>query len=429
MNTQKEHSQRVSKIKLFSKQGISPVIATILLLAITVAISIITFQYLQNYSQASLETTNNNQILDFLQIRVVDVTSDTGYIQTPFNNLNISRVILDGVECQGNEGVATSRTLQINLTSCSSNVTSSRPVLTIETDQGIIQLDLSRRDLGVTTSVGGGFDCFNINGSWIEVPGSSYFGTSDFCVMQYEAKDDSGVATSEPSGTPWVNINFTDARAECSQLNSEYSTFDGTFRMITNREWMTIARNAEQQSTNWADGVIGSNVSSGGGLKRGNTGSLDSASYDGANPADRSIDTNTKAMLTLSNGETIWDLAGNIWEWTDMLENGSTFIGNVCSGPDNWYSYFGDDGFSICTFNPPFSKDSAADTRYEIGPLGDYNADNGVGRTNSVAFSGRVLLRGGDWETTDYTGAFTARFTNNPTVTFPDFGFRCSYEP
>src|SRR5665647_1062811 len=46
---------------------------------------------------------------------------------------------------------------------------------------------------------------------FIVVPGSSTYGTSDFCVMKYEAKNVSGVATSRASGTPWVSISQTNA--------------------------------------------------------------------------------------------------------------------------------------------------------------------------------------------------------------------------
>ena len=34
--------------------------------------------------------------------------------------------------------------------------------------------------------------------------------------------------------------------------------------LITNAEWMTLARNAEAQTANWADGSIGSTVAAGG---------------------------------------------------------------------------------------------------------------------------------------------------------------------
>src|SRR5680860_1634600 len=46
---------------------------------------------------------------------------------------------------------------------------------------------------------------------FIPVPGSGTYGTNDFCVMKYEAKNVGGVATSQAALTPWVNISQTAA--------------------------------------------------------------------------------------------------------------------------------------------------------------------------------------------------------------------------
>jgi len=47
---------------------------------------------------------------------------------------------------------------------------------------------------------------------YVFIYGNAVLGTSDFCVMKYEAKNDgSGKAVSTASGTPWVNITQTDA--------------------------------------------------------------------------------------------------------------------------------------------------------------------------------------------------------------------------
>ncbi|MFP4402405.1 MAG: hypothetical protein ACLFPL_04195 [Candidatus Nanoarchaeia archaeon] len=116
-------------------------------------------------------------------------------------------------------------------------------------------------------------------------------------------------------------------------------------------------------------------------------------------------------------------------EWVDLLENGNTIDGNACSGSDGWYSYFGNDGLGECTFNSPYSKDSAADTRYEMGPLGDYNANEGVGRIDSYDFTGRALLRSGSWRPGAYAGAFTASLSAAPLSANTRVGFRCSYAP
>ena len=54
--------------------------------------------------------------------------------------------------------------------------------------------------------------------------------------MKYEAKNVSGVATSQASGTPWVAISqtsaITTAAAACTGCH-----------LITEGEWLTIAQN------------------------------------------------------------------------------------------------------------------------------------------------------------------------------------------
>ncbi|MFP4402094.1 MAG: hypothetical protein ACLFPL_02585, partial [Candidatus Nanoarchaeia archaeon] len=319
------------------------------------------------------------------------------------------------------------------MSSCAQASGQSSGTLTIETDEGVIQQQIRIEDTtsSSTSTSSSSVDCSTIPGDWIEVPGNSYFGTDNFCVMQFEAKDVSGVATSQPSSTPWVSIDFPTARSACTDLNTQHSSLEGTFKMITNREWMTIARNAEQQSTNWDSGTVGS-----GSMYRGHSDNNPSNAlsvsdtgdyYDGTGNSAPSIE---RRVLELSNGEVIWDLGGNVREWVDMLEDGSSFNGNACSGASlSWSSYFGNDGENECNFNSPYSKDSAADTRYEMGPLGDYNADEGVGQIYSRDFTGRALLRGGLWLSGARAGAFAAYLFGAPSSSDAGVGFRCSYEP
>ena len=143
---------------MYYKKAISPVVSIILLLAITIVVGIVVFQLVSSYSQDQLEGTEENQILDDFNIRVVDVNSEQSIIQTSLEELNITQVLLDGFECENNTGIVSGRPLRINLSSCSQNITTNRPKLVIETEDGIIQQDLSSRDLGVTprNQLGGG---------------------------------------------------------------------------------------------------------------------------------------------------------------------------------------------------------------------------------------------------------------------------------
>lgn len=178
---------------------------------------------------------------------------------------------------------------------------------------------------------------------WIEIPGTSN------CVMKYEAKiqgndegyqayDSAFVAESRASGTPWNNITSYQAKDECTAIGAH---------LITNAEWMTIARNIENNSAQ--------NENASGELYRGNS-SLGSGSYNG-HPASTddndgyymvssndiffnifgfklidevhavasqmcSLDSSTqRRTFILSNGAVIWDFAGNAAEYTSAVIN------------------------------------------------------------------------------------------------------------
>lgn len=421
------------RIILCIKNAATPIIGVILLILISGILAVTSLTFYEDFNENTQGLITSSELSTNIQVDVLSVSRNQVYLRNK-EALNVTRVTLEGVECEGNLGVTTPNAFNVNLSSCSSNLSTIEPTLRIETTEFLIEKRIRIVDDQTATSSSddstSGFDCSSLPGNWTSVPGSSYFSTSNFCVMQFEAKDVGGVATSQPSLTPWDNINFTDSRTECSQLNTEHSSFDGTFRIITNREWMTIARDVEQQDTNWNSSTKGvgsmfrghSDGSPFSTLAVSNTGNY----YDGTGNSAPSIE---QRVLELSNGEVVWDLGGNVQEWVDILENGSTFNGNACSGSDSWYSYFGNDGYSECTFNAPFSKDSAADTRYEMGPLGDYNADNGIGRVYSDSANGRALLRGGIWFDTNLAGAFTAYMLYDPSVANTGVGFRCSYEP
>ena len=174
---------------------------------------------------------------------------------------------------------------------------------------------------------------------WVVVPGNTTYSTTDFLSMKYEAKcaatsdlttgltsPDSGYHTYSDSGTactaanskgvvsvasgyPIANITQTNSIARCAAV----TVAGGAAHLITNNEWMTIARNAASMASNWANGTIGSTVASGGGFKRGNVGITDSASYNGSDP-EKGTGRDSKAKLVLSNGQEIWDISGNVWE-------------------------------------------------------------------------------------------------------------------
>lgn len=244
-----------------------------------------------------------------------------------------------------------------------------------------------------------------VGGEWVLVPGTAALGTNDFYVMKYEAKNVGGVATSQADGTPWGNIDHPSAVTACAALGS------GS-HLLTIAETQTININIETQTANWADGIIGSPVSAGGGLKRGNVDITDSASYNGADP-EYGTGRDVKAKLILSNGEQIWDWSGNVWEWIyGAAANGAL-------GTPGGVTFNTDDG-EWNSVSPDLSQE-----RLVLGPLnGSYTSLYGVGiyygggTTNGVS-------RGGGWANGSFAGVFAFRADYHTSNWNTTIGFRC----
>jgi len=143
---------------------------------------------------------------------------------------------------------------------------------------------------------------------FVPVPGNHLYGTvgnkGGFCVAQFEMKVDQngdGIGDSNTScksnlaetwknkqpscgytlsgrtivssaeGYPLTDINQTDSHLACQSIGGH---------LITNEEWMTLARNIEIVPSNWSSETVGQ-----GSLKRGNAGdAVANVSYNGADP-------------------------------------------------------------------------------------------------------------------------------------------------
>jgi formylglycine-generating enzyme required for sulfatase activity len=240
---------------------------------------------------------------------------------------------------------------------------------------------------------------------------------NDFCVMKYEAKNSIGNAVSTDTGAPWVSINQPTAKTECTDLGANYD-------LISNPEWMAIARNVENVPSNWTNNGVGDGC-----LKRGNIGGVNACTggdsgYDGADP-EAGTGRNALASLTLNNGEVIWDLSGNVWEWTNWTLGGSLSTDmsdaqKASSGGSTvaaWIEYTAVDNFPA---NSP-----------AIALLPDnpsFDADEGMGRYYSGT-GGGAALRGGKWSDHTNAGAFALGLSYPSSLVQSYVGFRCVFRP
>ncbi len=246
------------------------------------------------------------------------------------------------------------------------------------------------------------------------VPKNSSIGTSrDFCVMKFEARDNAGVAVSIPGMELITNITAASAQAKCAGLGSGYY-------LISNAEWMTIARNIEGVTTN----------SSGGVFRQGNaySGSPTSlsclvsgrSSAEGACPSIAPETFLTNRTHVLNNGEEIWDFSGNVEEWVDWKKGPNGFD----LGPQT--CVLGSYELSMVPFN-------CRNTPLSIDPTKYRPADSALTSINGVGTftggPGGAMVRGGHAASSSDAGIYSASLLNLASYVNSKRGFRCVYRP
>lgn len=199
----------------------------------------------------------------------------------------------------------------------------------------------------------------------------------------YCSKGDNGKAAVNAEGKPWLRINYHEARQACA---------DAGFALLTELQALAIAHDVSQQGVNWTGGAVGS-----GNLIQG----LHDDTVSSAQAGDLvQYDDCEDRFYTLSNGQVICDVAGNIFGWIfDNVQGDER--GLVASA-------FAEHSPSIATAPYP-------------------SLEKGVGwrPTAGANWSGDALVRGGCWDGGDGAGVFRLGGV------WPDYrdvyvGFRCT---
>ena len=288
---------------------------------------------------------------------------------------------------------------------------------------------------------------------FVYVPADYITGAKGFFVSKYDMKikgiadgniayDSAYEAESRADGTPWVNITQTASIAECAALQDSFRALDSdlatcTVQLITNTQWMSIARNIENVKSNWSSGTVG-------------TGYIYSGHNDNtpANSLAASTDDNDgysgtgqssgyqRRTLFLSNGQCIWDFAGNVWNWcSDTIQSKDQPDGFNDDGTENnagfkWFGYNQAD--SDLEYIDETDLGNTTLSRNDLFMRGNYNSSNGVGRiyTNSNRSSASTIVRGflrsGAWSHGSNAGSLALALSDGPSGLSHSMGLRCA---
>lgn len=270
-------------------------------------------------------------------------------------------------------------------------------------------------EASATTSKGWGATTTTITcpTGFIPVPGSTTYGTSDFCVMKYEAKiygnDDgthyssSNLHSSRASGTP-----YTASVMQINAINQSTKAVDQSgnaivgAHLITEAEWMTIAQNVLSVASNWSGGAVGSgHIYNGHGNGNGPANGVAASTSDtDGNYGETTYNNNSVyagsnsiRTLTLTNGQVIWDLAGNVAEWTSGTVTGV----QPTTGSTSYSTFL--DWSNVTSYGSLIVNPTATGTG--ISGASAWTYYNGIGNVLTYGSGGGTttygLVRGGSW--------------------------------
>jgi hypothetical protein len=445
-------------LNMFYKRSVSPLIATILIIVVSVILVTVVLTWGKSFvsdhlsSSSSLVTSSNTDRYQY--IRLTDSKNGRFFFTySPPQTITDHNFTITSFTYNGGHEIPLPE----------EKIITTPGIFTL--DLGILDTDpffinlifadnyyLSFKDLTTTSSAPNESDCPS---GFIPVPGNHLYGTvyskGGFCVAQYEMKMDynsdgigdlvvnypdcntdslayntwsylncsNGTIVSTKEGSPIARITQEQAIPACEDIGGH---------LITNDEWMTLARNIEMVKDNWSGGEIGVGY-----LPRGNTnlgGAGTSLNPEGSGE--------TKRTLKLTNGQIIWDLPGNVWEWTndeiDLSTNRPTSFNN--SGEiittNGFYNYFLKDPDPSAIGYIKYDSLGSTTLKYKdlfLLTNGNYNVDNGIGRIYLSTSTGRVFLRGGDWNTGPHAGLLALYLRSGASSRSYNIGFRCAVVP
>ena len=291
---------------------------------------------------------------------------------------------------------------------------------------GSYSIYLNRTTAGQVSPCSGELAVYQLIGcpdeSYVPVDGNPSLGTDSFCVMKTEARQGANnIPVAQYAELPWTTIPPQQCKTACQNIPIEHGSCD----LISNAQWMTIARDIETNPANWSGGAVGNGT-----LNRG----LNSVSTNScgsgitiADPTDPyAPEENTwanKRTFSLSNGEEIWDFAGNVNEYVDWESGGDTVHPgpNTCPHvlpPQEYYEV-------DCPELSPNDFWPANPAGIEEYSFKTYGLGSFMGTTDSRRIYRGYALRGGKCNDLIYGGIYSLNLVGEADHTVSETGFRC----
>lgn len=251
----------------------------------------------------------------------------------------------------------------------------------------------------------------------------------DFCVMRAHARSDSreprrdrAKLNTDLKQRAATNFMHHHAQRACGNLGPG-------FALISNAEWMTIARDLELQPENWSGGKAGVGV-----FVRGHTDDSPRHPLNIENLDDPYDQTGNSARdkpgegweqrrtFVLSSGEVIWDFSGNYWHWVDWYVDGPDRARS--SRPHlregDWLHFDEVDLAQAASSKMPTES---------WAPL-HFGREHGLGRYLPGEFAyGGYAMRGGSWLNDSRAGIYSLSLAFAGACAPAGISFRCVYRP
>lgn len=201
-------------------------------------------------------------------------------------------------------------------------------------------------------------------------------------------------ATSRANVAPLASISQNQAKKLCTNTGKH---------LCTSKEWLATA-NLLGRIYDLPTGASGAYMPNGNSDTAANCNTNSFCTVNASTGSNRVCLTSSRTDCHSQEG--VYDMVGNVWEWTSETVD----VTNPGGGA-SWYY--------INTTNGNWSLSSAADN-------GKYGKD---GVYFPATTTGRAVLRGGSWLYAGGAGVFGAALGDAPTGVFYDVGFRCCQAP